>query len=314
MREHEPGAIACQDFVHGEGIDDHRAAVTAQHLAAFLGRLTRQNAVEGHGRGPHGPDRPRGGRGRPHDAPARFVHMDHRRLERAATERGIGGLEVPGDRVELVPQRLGLDHQPFARHHADLAFERQMIKVLRDRHADAEVGRIARPRHHLDRPGGRHDGPVAGTAVLLADVLLELIRQLDRGDALRGFRLSRHLHQLAATRGAPALLRRQLMTDLDNRERGLRARPMARSRRTRRRGRRAAGRRVPVLRPRLFQGAQLGQRQLFRIGDATEPRELRRQLQRLGQEPLILALEEETDLTQRVDVALLRQIDHVLSI
>jgi hypothetical protein len=73
-------------------------------------------------------------------------------------------------------------------------------------------------------------------------------------------------------------------------------------------------RRQQPLRSRLLQGAQLSQRQLFGIGDAAEPRELRRQLQRLGEEALILALEQETDLTQGLDVALLRQIDHSPSI
>jgi hypothetical protein len=53
---------------------------------------------------------------------------------------------------------------------------------------------------------------------------------------------------------------------------------------------------------------------LLGIGEAAHPRELRRQLQRLGDEALIFALEEETDLSQGVNIAFLRQIDHAVSI
>jgi hypothetical protein len=48
-----------------------------------------------------------------------------------------------GDRIELIPQRLRVDDEAVARHHAHLAFERQMIGVLRHGDADAEFGGIS---------------------------------------------------------------------------------------------------------------------------------------------------------------------------
>jgi hypothetical protein len=60
----------------------------------------------------------------------------------------------------------------------------------------------------------------------------------------------------------------------------------------------------------LFERAQLGQRELLEVGQYTHARDFRGQLQRLGDEALILALEEGTDLPQGLDIAFLRQINH----
>jgi hypothetical protein len=88
---------------------------------------------------------------------------------------------------------LRVDDQPVARHHPHLAFERQMIGVLRDGDADAEFGRIPTAGDHLRRAGRRHHRAVAGAAILLPHVMLDLVRQLDGRDPLRVFRLAGHL-------------------------------------------------------------------------------------------------------------------------
>ena len=105
------------------------------------------------------------------------------------------------------------------------------------------------------------------------------------------------------------------MPDLDGRQRGLRPGAVSWPRGPRR-GRRGRGRRGgrERLAAALLQRAQLGERQLLRVREAAEPRELRGQLQILGDEALVLAIEEQADLAQRVDVALLRQIHHAESI
>ena len=81
----------------------------------------------------------------------------------------------------------------------------------------------------------------------LAHVVLDLIRELDRGNPLGGFRLARHLRQFAAARGALPLDLREFMPNFHDRKCGLRTRTMTRLRRAfRRRGRVARGNdRVP---------------------------------------------------------------------
>jgi hypothetical protein len=65
---------------------------------------------------------------------------------------------------------------------------------------------------------------------------------------------------------------------------------------------------------RLGERAEFGKSQLPGIGHAAKAREFRGQLQVLGEEALDFAIEEETDLPQRVDITFLRQIDHWASI
>jgi hypothetical protein len=91
---------------------------------------------------------------------------------------------MPRDRIELIPQRLRIDDEPLTGHHAHLAFERQMIRVLRHGHADAKFRRIAAPGNHLRGSGRCDDRPVARAAILLPDVMLDLIREPDDRDAV----------------------------------------------------------------------------------------------------------------------------------
>jgi hypothetical protein len=81
----------------------------------------------------------------------------------------------------------------------------------------------------------------------------------------------------------------------------------------RRRGGRVSGWRERF-RAALLERAEFGERHLFGIRHAAEACEFRRQLHVLGDEALDFAIEEETDLAQRVDITLLRQIDHSLRI
>jgi hypothetical protein len=60
----------------------------------------------------------------------------------------------------------------------------------------------------------------------------------------------------------------------------------------------------------LLQFALHRERQLLDVRDATQPRELRRQLKILGDEALVFAIEEETDLAERLDVVFVSELDH----
>jgi hypothetical protein len=96
--------------------------------------------------------------------------------------------------------------------------------------------------------------------------------------------------------------------DLDDRQGRLLARPVTRPRWARR-GRRSGRRSVENRRAGLLQRLLDGKRQLRDVGQAPQARELGGQLEILGNEALILALEEQA-LPQRIDVAFLGQGHH----
>lgn len=64
-------------------------------------------------------------------------------------------------------------------------------------------------------------------------------------------------------------------------------------------------------RPRLLQRLLDGEGELGDLREAAQAGQLRGQLEILRDEPLILALEEETDLPERLDVAFFRERHHV---
>lgn len=67
---------------------------------------------------------------------------------------------------------LALDDKPVARHHARLPPEWQVIEILRDRHLDREIQRVAAAgdqRHRTER--GLHVRLAAAAAVLLPPML-----------------------------------------------------------------------------------------------------------------------------------------------
>jgi hypothetical protein len=154
---------------------------------------------------------------------------------------------VTRDGLNLIPQRLRLHPQALTGHHPHLALEWQVIDVLRDRDPDAKCRGISASREHLGRPRGRHDRAITAAPILLAHVVLDLIRELDRGNPLGVLRLPRHLRQVTAAGGTLPIIRRELMTNLDDRQRRLRTWPMPRVRRPRRtRGRITRGHRVTL--------------------------------------------------------------------
>ena len=235
--------------------------------------------------------------------------MDHRRGQRLPAQRLVAGLQVPRQRLDLIPERLRLDDQPLARHHPHLALEREMIGVLRDGHAHGKRRRIPAARDQRGRRGRGDHGAVARTPVLLPGVVLDVIRRLHGGDALGRLALPDQLGERPATGRTPTLIRGQLVPDVDDRQGRLLTRPVARPRgpRGRRRLRRRA---VEDRRAGLLQRLLDGERELGDLGESAQPRELRGQLEILGDEPLILALEEETDLPERLDVAFFRERHH----
>ena len=218
---------------------------------------------------------------------------------------------MPREHVQLIPQRLRLDDEPLARHHPHLAFEGEMVRILRHRDTDGEFGRIPTARCQLRRTGRGHDGAVARAAVLLAQVVFDVIRELDRGHTLRRLVLTRHRRHLAATRGAGALIGGELVANLQTRQGRLRARAVPRTHAARRLHSRRLGLARKDLGARLLELLPKDEFELFRVGDAAQTRELRGQLQILGDEALILAIEQAADLAQRVDIALVREFHHL---
>ena len=61
-------------------------------------------------------------------------------------ERVVRRREMVRERRELIPERLRVDREAGARHLLHLPGERQMIGVLRERHADGEGDRVAARR------------------------------------------------------------------------------------------------------------------------------------------------------------------------
>jgi hypothetical protein len=215
VREREAGAVARQALVHRVAVDDNRAAVVAEDLASLLRRFPGEDAIErrrGCGHAPHGARR-QGRRAEP--GPPGFVDMDHGRGERLATQRLVRGLEMPRQRLNLIPERLRLDDQPLARHHPHLALQRQMIGVFRDGHADGKRGRVPTAGDQRGRGGRRDHGAVARAPILLSGVMLDVIRRLHRGDALGRFALACQLGERPAAGRTAALIRGQLVAHLD---------------------------------------------------------------------------------------------------
>jgi hypothetical protein len=139
-------------------------------------------------------------------------------------------------------------------------------------------------------------------------VVLDVIRRLHGRDALGRLALPDQLGQGPATGRTVALIGGQLVPDLDDRQGRLLTRPVARSRAARR-GRRRGGGRGPVenRRARLLQRVLDDKRELRDVGQPAQPRELGGQLEIPGDEPLILAVEQQADLPERVDVAFVRE-------
>jgi hypothetical protein len=119
--------------------------------------------------------------------------------------------------------------------------------------------------------------------------------------------------QLAAAGGTLPRVGWEFMTNLYDGERRLGTRPVTEVRRSRRQCRAFTRRRrvvVKQLLPPLLQVLEHGQLELLRVGQPLQPSDLGGQFQGLRDETLIFAIEEETDLTKRLNVLFLRQFDH----
>jgi hypothetical protein len=307
--KYETRAVACEYLVHREAIDDHDATIAADHLAPFVGGFPRQDPIEGDRRRVNAPHRARRRARRVEPRPAGFIDVDHGRGERAAPQRRVRRLEVTRERLKLIPERLRIDAQALAGHHPHLTFERQMVGILRDRHAHGKLRCVATARNQLYRTGRRHHCAVAGAAVLLTDVPFDLIRHLHAGDPLGGLGLAGHLAQLAAARGTRALLGGEFVSTLDRRQRGLLAWPVPWLRATARR-RRPDRWALEDLRARGPEIALHREGELLDVPLAAQPRELGTEPHVRGDEALVLAIEQATNLAQRVEIAFVAQLHH----
>lgn len=141
---------------------------------------------------------------------------------------------------------------------------------------------------------------------------LDLIRQLDAGDAIRRLTLITHRQEGAPAGGALPLIGWQLMPNLHDRQCRVLTRTVSWLRATRRARRRC---RLAVLRlkdrgPGLVQIVLHREGQLLDVRDPAQARELRCQLQVLRNEALIFAIEKETDLAKRVDIVFFAELHH----
>jgi len=236
----------------------------------------------------------------------------------------VGREQVALDRVQLVPERLGVDREPGARHLPHLARERQVIDVLRDGDRHGKVDRVAAPRHELRRPERGVHAPAARAAVLLAAVAHEAVGALDDVDLVGVLGLARPLGELSAAGGAGPVGLVEGVDDLELRELGLRAGTVAAPGR-RRSGRLVRGRSVRCGSPPLLRGAAeellLAGRELFaqpqeleleRLGCvlALGLREQRRELAEPAVELLDLLLLQPRDLAEHLGSRLAGEIDH----
>ena len=46
VREDQSKSVACEHLIHREAVDHHGATIAAEDLAPFVGRFTRQDAIE----------------------------------------------------------------------------------------------------------------------------------------------------------------------------------------------------------------------------------------------------------------------------
>jgi len=252
----------------------------------------------------------------PHEAPPRLVGPDDRGGQHLPVQSLVRRLQYPGEGLDLVPERLRLDGQPLAPHHAGLALQRQMIAILADRDLDRELRGVALAppigaAREAQRPGRGVHAPVARASILLALVGDEHELPLDDGDLFRVLRLPGHRPEHAAALRARLIRVVEHVHHLDAGQLGLglgavpapgrRRRGRGRLRRTRALLRGGPEERPLSLREQLLQERQLA---LGRRGVvAAEAGELVGEGLDLRVECFVLALEEDRDLTEHVSIA-----------
>ena len=323
VRQGEPGPGPRQGVVGPVPVGEHNAPVAVEHLPGRLLRAALQDRVgDGIGAG-HAPGPPSLARAALHEPPPRLVGPDDRSGQYMLVQSLVGRLQHRGEGLDLIPERLGRDVQPLAPHHPGLALQRQVIAVLADRDLDRELRSVAPAAHvgagrEAQRSWRGVHTPVARTPVLLALVGDEHEPPLDDGDLVRVFRLPSHRPEHAAALGARLIGGVEHVHHLDMGQLGLGLRAVAtpgrrggsrlgiRPARALLRGRTEEG--LLALREQLLQECQLT------LGGgglvAAEPGELVGEGGDLRVEFLVLALEEDRDLTKHVSIADRLEAEH----
>ena len=251
--------------------------------------------------------------------PARLVGAEDRRGEDGRMERVVRRREMVGERRELIPERLRVDREAGARHLLHLPRERQVIGVLRERHADGEGDRVAPAGRELRRAERRLDAPAAAAAVLLPPMADEAEGALDDVDLLGVLGLAVPDGERAAALQALLIGGVEGVDDLDERQRRLRARAVPARRGARRVGHAGPVRRAP-LRARAEERAGLRRELLLQEleleleagrGDlAAGGRERRGQLGEALVQAGELGVLQERHLAQALDVGLVLDLHH----
>lgn len=149
----------------------------------------------------HRPHPPSLGRRLGHQAPGCLVNTDDIGSQDVVAKQLIAGLEVFGQFIELIPQRLSIDDETANTHGAYLAGQRQMIQILVDGDTEDEIERVAPTRNYLDRCWRDHGLRYTLTPVHTALSLHELVLSSDESDLFSCFDPGASRFERTATQG-----------------------------------------------------------------------------------------------------------------
>ena len=124
-------------------------------------------------------------------------------------------------RVQLVPERLGVDTEPPTRHLLHLAGQGQVVGILGHGHSDSEVDRVAPAGNQLAWPERGLDALAAATGVLLAAVADDTKGALDDVDLLGVLEVPGPLRKLATAFGTHPIGLVEHVDAVDHRQLGL---------------------------------------------------------------------------------------------
>ncbi len=156
--------------------------VPRQDLAGGVLGTRVENAIHDRVLAGDAPYPPALGRRPLHQPPPRLVRADDRGLEDVLSQGVVRRSPHIGDRGELIPECLRVDHEPFTPHDPSLAFEGKMIGVFAHRNLDRKLRRIARSARvrtsgQTERPRRRRHTAVAATAIFLTPMAAYLATQ-----------------------------------------------------------------------------------------------------------------------------------------
>ena len=206
MRQSEARPGARERPVGSVPVRHHDAAVLSEYLARRFLRAGVEDLVADRLFRPDAPGPPLLRRSCLHQPPPRFIGMHELGGENAIEKRSGARSEKTGYRLGLVPERLRVDLQPFPRHDPHLAFERDVVEVLRRYHLDGELRCVAASGLQLRWTQRRLNTPVAAAAVLRAAVLDKDEAPLHDGDLFGFLELPHLLERPAASAADPVRL------------------------------------------------------------------------------------------------------------